>query len=86
MPEVATLNIYYHADLAGPLEPHPDPVEVSEVRWFGPDDLPPPEAIAFPSQQVPVLDIWRRAIMSGSSRQTALVDWPELAPDSLTSG
>jgi len=75
--EVSTLNIYYHARLAGPNEPRPDPAEVAEVAWFGPEQLPSPEQIAFPCQQVPVLEAWRQSMLSGLSGSTDLVDRPQ---------
>lgn len=76
LPEVVTLNIYYHADLAGPNEPHPDPVEVSEVGWFAPGQLPTPQNTAFPRQQVPVLEAWRQSMVKGLPRSTDLIDRP----------
>ncbi len=75
-PEVVTLNIYYHADMIGPNEPRPDPVEVAEVAWFGPGQLPPPDQVAFPAQQLPVLELWRQAVLKGLPRSTDFVDRP----------
>ena len=59
-----TLNIYYHA---APLEAEgsaaPDPAEVAELAWFGPDELP--DAIAFPGHVAAVLRAWREALAAG---------------------
>jgi 8-oxo-dGTP pyrophosphatase MutT (NUDIX family) len=74
LPDVSTLNIYYHAELDGPDVARPDPAEVAEVKWFGPDELPRPEDTAFPSQQVPVLQAWRQAMAGGLARRTEMVD------------
>jgi ADP-ribose pyrophosphatase YjhB (NUDIX family) len=76
LPEVTTLNIYYHADLTGPPAPRPDPAEVEEVEWFAPGRLPPGDHIAFPAQQIPVLGVWEQTLLSGASRRTPLPDDP----------
>jgi 8-oxo-dGTP diphosphatase len=52
----ATLNLYWTARATGG-EPAPAD-DVNELRWFGADELPPPEEIAF--ENVPlVLAAWR---------------------------
>jgi 8-oxo-dGTP diphosphatase len=52
----ATLNLYWTARVvAGEPEPADD---VSELQWFGPDELPGPDELAF--ENVPlVLSAWR---------------------------
>jgi 8-oxo-dGTP diphosphatase len=52
----ATLNLYWTARIvSGEPEPADD---VSELAWFAPDELPPPEEVAF--ENVPkVLAAWR---------------------------
>jgi 8-oxo-dGTP diphosphatase len=51
----ATLNLYWTARIVtGELEPDDD---VSELRWFDPDDLPPPDELAFHLARV--LSAWR---------------------------
>jgi len=52
----ATLNLAWTAR-AGDGEPQPAD-DVSELRWFGPDELPPREEFAF-SNSVELLDAWR---------------------------
>ncbi len=58
----ATLNLYWTARVvAGEPEPADD---VTELRWFAPDELPGPDELAF--ENVPkVLSAWREAA-SGS--------------------
>lgn len=73
-PDAVTLNIYYHADLAGPNEPRPDPAEVTEVRWFAPEEIPELDQIAFPAQQGPVLELWKQVVAHGWLRSTDLPD------------
>jgi ADP-ribose pyrophosphatase YjhB (NUDIX family) len=52
----ATLNLYWTARvLDGRLEAADD---VSELRWFAPDELPPSDALAFTNVAL-VLDAWR---------------------------
>jgi ADP-ribose pyrophosphatase YjhB (NUDIX family) len=46
---------YYAADALGD-EGEPDPAEVSEQRWFAPDDLPP--SLAPPETLAAVLHVW----------------------------
>ena len=46
---------YYAADALGH-EGEPDPAEVSELRWFAPDELP--EAVAPPRTLTAVLEAW----------------------------
>ena len=41
----STLNLYWRARVVGGEPQAAD--DVSELRWFAPDDLPPPEEIAF---------------------------------------
>jgi 8-oxo-dGTP diphosphatase len=74
LPDVVTLNIYYHADPEGPPEASPDPAEVDEVRWFGPYELPKRDNLAFPDQQGPVLGTWAATVTQGLPRLTALPD------------
>lgn len=58
-PPETTLNLYYLARLARPgAELRPGP-EVTEARWFGPDELP--DDPAFPRHAVDVLAAWRAA-------------------------
>ena len=53
----ATLNLYWTARvLAGDAQAADD---VSELRWFAPDELPPPDALAF-TNVARVLDAWRQ--------------------------
>jgi len=52
----STLNLYWTARvLDGRAEAADD---VSELRWFGPDELPQTEALAFTNVAL-VLDVWR---------------------------
>ena len=44
-PDAGVINVsYYTAKLAGEGSARPDPAEVSELRWFGWDELPAPLA------------------------------------------
>jgi 8-oxo-dGTP diphosphatase len=53
----ATLNLFWTGSLApGEPEPHDD---ISELRWFGPAELPPPEELAFERLIANVLRAWR---------------------------
>ena len=52
----ATLNLYWTARVVGG-EPRPDD-DVSELRWFAPDELPPPSEIAF-RNVAGVISAWR---------------------------
>ena len=52
----ATLNLYWTARV---LSGEPDPADdVTELRWFPPGGLPPPEEVAFHIPEV--LSVWRR--------------------------
>jgi ADP-ribose pyrophosphatase YjhB (NUDIX family) len=51
----ATLNLYWAAQIVTG-EPQPDD-DIAELRWFDPDDLPPPDELAFHLAQV--LSAWR---------------------------
>jgi ADP-ribose pyrophosphatase YjhB (NUDIX family) len=51
-----TLNLYWTARVVGG-EERPDD-DVSELRWFAPDELPPPDEIAF-DNVARVLAAWR---------------------------
>jgi NAD+ diphosphatase len=51
-----TLNLYWTCRVLGG-EPTPAD-DVAELRWFGPDELPPPEELAF-SNNAQVLSRWR---------------------------
>ena len=56
--DVPTLNLFY---LARIVSGTPTPAsDVSEIAWFGPNDLPPPSEIAFACVR-DVLARWRRA-------------------------
>jgi ADP-ribose pyrophosphatase YjhB (NUDIX family) len=52
----ATLNLYWTARVLGGEPEAAD--DVSELAWFRPDELPPPETIAFHIAEV--LDVWRQ--------------------------
>lgn len=65
-----TLNVYFHAEVIGGV-PSPDPAEVAELGWFGPDELP--SRLAFPDHASRVLAAWRRAMDEGGTR-TPLYD------------
>jgi ADP-ribose pyrophosphatase YjhB (NUDIX family) len=51
-----TLNLYWTARVVSG-EPQPDD-DVAELRWFGPDELPQPEELAF-RNNYQVLSAWR---------------------------
>jgi 8-oxo-dGTP diphosphatase len=52
----STLNLYWTARVvSGDAEAADD---VSELRWFAPEELPPPDALAFTNVAL-VLDAWR---------------------------
>jgi ADP-ribose pyrophosphatase YjhB (NUDIX family) len=51
-----TLNLYWTARVVGGVERPAD--DVSELRWFAPDELPPPDEIAF-DNVARVLERWR---------------------------
>jgi 8-oxo-dGTP diphosphatase len=55
-----TLNIYFHATVLGASEARPDPNEVAEIAWFGPEELPRP--LAFPGHLEAVLGAWRDSL------------------------
>jgi ADP-ribose pyrophosphatase YjhB (NUDIX family) len=57
--EDVCLNIYYECEPAGELTPDASSAEISELGWFGPDELPLDE-ISFPDHCVEVLEAWRR--------------------------
>lgn len=50
------LNVYFHARAIGGAE-RPEPGEVSDLRWFERDDLPP-GALAFPGHARVVIEAW----------------------------
>ena len=53
----ATLNVCWAARVIGG---EPDPADdVSELRWFSPEELPPPEEFAF-RNSIELLEAWRR--------------------------
>jgi 8-oxo-dGTP pyrophosphatase MutT (NUDIX family) len=58
---IFTLNLYWTARIAGGELALDD--ELTEVRWFGPDELPPSEDFAFPNT-VDVLDRWKTIVRS----------------------
>ena len=51
-----TVNFYWTARARG--EPQPSD-EIAELRWFEPDELPPPEEFAF-ANSVRALQAWRK--------------------------
>jgi ADP-ribose pyrophosphatase YjhB (NUDIX family) len=53
----ATLNLFWTGRLA-PGRPQPAD-DVAELRWFGPDELPPPRELAFEGLVATVLAAWR---------------------------
>ena len=55
-PETLTLNIYYAARPANGVELRIDTGEVTEVGWFGPEDLP--TNLAFPDHAAQVIAAW----------------------------
>jgi ADP-ribose pyrophosphatase YjhB (NUDIX family) len=62
-----TLNLYWLARATGG-EAHPAD-DVAELAWFAPDELPPPEELAF-TQVADVLSAWRRRrAKAGSSEE-----------------
>ena len=63
--KLITFNVYYHAVPTALKPGRPDAKEVSEVRWFAPEELP--EAIAFPKHMHEVVDAWRRSLRSAAS-------------------
>jgi 8-oxo-dGTP diphosphatase len=68
-----TLNIYYHAELAGDAAVAPDPHETAEICWFPAAALPP--HVAFPGHITPMLHAWRAALAMGDLA-TSLRDQP----------
>ncbi|HEY3106708.1 MAG TPA: NUDIX domain-containing protein [Gaiellaceae bacterium] len=58
---IFTLNLYWTARIAGGEMALDD--ELTEVRWFGPDELPQSEEFAF-RNTVEVLDRWKAAVRS----------------------
>ena len=58
---VTTLNIYFHAEIAGGVE-RPQPGEVERLGWFAADALPDGDQIAFPHHALEVLGAWRAQI------------------------
>jgi ADP-ribose pyrophosphatase YjhB (NUDIX family) len=52
----STLNLYWTARVVGGEERPAD--DVSELRWFAPDELPPPDELAF-ENVAKVLAAWR---------------------------
>lgn len=65
-PADTTMNCYYHAEPVDDSAPTVDPAEATEAAWFGADGLP--EEVAFPDHAGQVLDAWRAAVASESSR------------------
>jgi len=53
----ATLNLFWTGRL-GPGRPQPAD-DVDELRWFAPEDLPPPSELAFDGLMHEVLTAWR---------------------------
>lgn len=54
----ATLNLYWIARLVGGAAEPVAADDVSELRWFGPDELPPAEELAF-ENNAQALSAWR---------------------------
>lgn len=69
-----TLNAYYVCEPAGQLEATTDSDEVSDVRWFAPDELPPEDEMSFPDHQPRVLQAWLATRGDPAQR---LVDRPD---------
>lgn len=63
---VSTLNLFWLARVTGG-EPRPAD-DVAELAWFAPDELPPPEELAF-TQVADVLSAWRRRRQAESSEE-----------------
>lgn len=61
LPAETTLNIYFLARPPGRMTLNPDS-EISEVAWFGAEDLP--ADIAFPAHLPAVLEAWSKALPS----------------------
>lgn len=58
-----TLNIYYFAQLVDPEQiADPDPLEVVEIRWAPPDDVPRP--LAFPAHLEHAVEAWTKRVAS----------------------
>jgi hypothetical protein len=55
-----TLNIYFHATVRTGARTTIDPNEVSEIGWFGADELP--SDLAFPGHIPAVLRAWRESL------------------------
>ena len=55
--ERATLNLFWTGRLAAGTPEAAD--DVAELRWFGPDELPPPGELAFDGLMEDVLAAWR---------------------------
>ena len=55
------LNVYYECEPVGELTPDASSAEVTELGWFGPDELPLDD-ISFPEHCREVLEGWRRMI------------------------
>ena len=72
-PPKTTLNIYFTGEPRGDMTARPDPDEVAELRWFGPDELP--AKLAFPGHIPSVLAAWRLAYAVGGL-YTPLYDRP----------
>ncbi len=53
----ATLNLLWTARVVGG-DPGPDD-DVDELRWFGPDELPPEDELAFRPNVANALSAWR---------------------------
>ena len=69
----ATLGIYYHAVPTGGVRALETTDEASEVRWFSFDEIP--TDVAFPEQELPVLEAWRHALRAGTL-ESPLLDRP----------
>lgn len=66
-PAAVTLNLYFLATVDGGAEA-PQAGEVSEIRWFGADQLPGRDDLAFPDHVSMVLAAWHARRAGGSGR------------------
>jgi ADP-ribose pyrophosphatase YjhB (NUDIX family) len=66
-----TMNIYYHATPASPLQYRLQPAEVAETAFFSRAEIP--DSVAFPAHVPLALEAWKRATDAGMAA-TALFD------------
>ena len=72
--DVVIAVAYYHAEPIGDPPAHVDRDEVSELGWFGADELP--SALAPPAALPRVLASWRAAVRAGTTR-SVMPDRPD---------